>query len=189
LSPLPRIAALDGSRPKGPPGGVRIRGPIISGLHPSFAATLADRTVLRFNPVVGASRYSVEIENNAGQRIFTADSTTPHVTVPAGVLKPDASYYWRVQALDTFGVAPRGRSQFRTLSAADGEFREALRASLESEAGGGGLALLAEIDRRLGLYQEALDGFRAQLARTPDDLAVQRAVQRLEQMLEKSASQ
>jgi hypothetical protein len=105
------------------------------------------------------------------------------------VLKPAASYYWTVQALDRFGVAPRGRSEFTTLSAADSQFREALRTSVQGEASGGALALLAEVDRRLGLYREALDGFRAQLARTPDDLAVQRALRRLEQMLDKSAPQ
>ena len=48
------------------------------------------------------------------------------------------------------------------------------------------LALLAEVDRRLGLYREALDGFRLQLARTPGDAAVQQAIRRLERMLEES---
>ena len=184
LPALPRIVALDESRPKGPPGGVRLRGSAISGLRPFHTVTLAERTVLRFNPVRGASKYAVEIENDAGRRIFVAESTTPEVVVPAGVLEADTSYFWTVQTLDKVGGAARGTSEFKTLSSEDARVRQALRRSLEAEGGGGGLALLAEIDRRLGLYQEALDGFRAALAKTPDDLFIQQAVRRLEKLLE-----
>jgi hypothetical protein len=49
------------------------------------------------------------------------------------------------------------------------------------------LALLAEIDRRLGLYEEALNGFRAALAKRPEDVTLQQAVQRLEKLFEPSA--
>ena len=182
---LPGIVALDQSRPKGGPGGVRVRGTLITGLRPFQTVTLAERTTIRFNPVAGASRYAVEIENDAGRRIFVAGSTTPEVVVPAGVLAPETSYYWTVQTLDKFGGAARGTSEFTTLSAEDALVRRALRRSLEAD--GGGLALLAEIDRRLGLYDEALDGFRAALAKSPDDVAVQQAVRRLEKLMEQSA--
>jgi hypothetical protein len=181
LPALPRIAALDESRPKGPPGGVRLRAAAISGLRPFHTVTLADRTTIRFNPVDGASRYAVEIENHAGQRIFVAESTTAGVVVPAGVLEPGATYYWTVQTLDRIGAAARGASEFRTLSAADAQARQTLRRSLETGAAPEDVALLAEIDRRLGLYQDALDGFRAALAARPDDLVIQQAVRRLEE--------
>jgi hypothetical protein len=100
LPALPQIVALDESRPKGPPGGVRLRASAISGLRPFHAVTLPEQTVLRFDPVSGASKYAVEIENDAGRRIFAVESTTPQVVVPAGVLQPGASYYWTVQTLD-----------------------------------------------------------------------------------------
>jgi hypothetical protein len=184
LPALPRISALDESRPKGPPGGVRLRVPSIAGLRPFHTVTLADRTTLRFKPVSGASRYAVEIESDAGRRVFGIESTTAEVVVPAGVLTPDTSYYWTVQTLDKFSGAARGSSEFRTLSAKDAQLREALRRSLETEGGDNHLALLAEIDRRLGLDEEALAGFRAVLAKNPDDVAIQQAVRRLEKLLE-----
>ncbi len=140
--------------------------------------------MLRFNPVRGASKYAVEIENDAGRRIFAAESTTPEVVVPAGVLEAEASYYWTVQTLDKVGGAARGTSEFKTLSSDDARVREALRRSPETEGADSHLALLAEIDRRLGLDQEALDGFRAALAKRPDDVVIQQAVRRLEKLLE-----
>ena len=50
----------------------------------------------------------------------------------------------------------------------------------------GALAFVAEVDRRLGLYQDALDGFRAAQAKRPDDLAHSRPVRRLENLFEKT---
>jgi hypothetical protein len=187
LPALPRIVALDDSRPKGPAGGIRLRGDAISGLRPFHSVTLAERTVIRFNPVDGASRYAVEIENDAGRRIFAVEATTAEVVVPAGVLAAGASYYWTVQTLDKVGGAARGASEFKTLSAEDERLRQALRRSLDTDGGTGDVALQAEIDRRLGLYQEALDGFREALTRTPGDRTIQQAVQRLEKLLEDSA--
>jgi hypothetical protein len=185
LPPLPRLVALDESRPKGPPGSVRLRDTAISGLRPSHGVTLAERTVLRFTPVRGASRYGAEIANEAGTRVFAAESTTPEVIVPAGVLEPEARYYWTVQTLDKLGAVARGASEFRTLSVQDARVRQALRRSLEAEGDGGALALVAEVDRRLGLHQEALDGFRAALAGRPDDLVLQQIIRRLENLPER----
>lgn len=189
LPPLPRLVALDESRPKGPPGSVRLRATEIARLRPYGGVTLAERTVLRFEPVRGASRYGVEIADQAGKRIFATESTTPEVIVPAGVLEPKASYYWTVETLDRFGAAARGASEFSTLSAEDGRLRQALRQSLGASGDGSALALVAEVDRRLGLDEEALDGFRAALAGSPDDLALQQAVRRLATLLEKPAVQ
>jgi hypothetical protein len=115
------------------------------------------------------------------------ESTTPQVVVPAGVLQPGASYYWTVQTLDKVGGASRGTSEFKTLSSEDARVRQALRQSLAVEVDASGLALMAEIDRRLGLYEEALSGFRAALAKSPEDVALQQSVQRLEKLFEPSA--
>jgi hypothetical protein len=183
LPPLPRMAALDESRPKGPAGGVRLRGGTVSGLQPSHIVTLAEGTRLRFLPVAGASRYAVEIQDDAGRRIFSVESTVSEVVVPAGVLAAGGAYYWTVQTLDKVGGAARGATEFRTLSAEDARIREAVLRTLEGD-GNGGLALRAEIDRRLGLYEEALNGFRAALARTPEDRSIQEALRRLAQMPE-----
>jgi hypothetical protein len=180
LPTLPRLTALDESRPAGPPGAVRLRGAVISGVRPSHAVVLNPPLTLRFDPVAGASRYAVEVENQAGRRIFAAETPKPEQAVPPGVLEPGASYYWVVRTLDKAGGEARGTGQFRTLSLDEVAQRDALRRSLASEGDAGGVALLAEIDRRLGLYQEALEGFRAALAGTPADPAIQRAIRWLE---------
>lgn len=182
---LPRMAALDESRPAGPAGGVRLRGGEIVGLQPSHIVTLAERTKLRFSPVAGASRYAVEIQDDSGRRIFAAESSASEVVVPAGILAPGGSYYWTVQTLDKVGGTVRGSAEFRTLSAEDARVRDSLLRTLESDASSGGLALRAEIDRRLGLSEEALNGFRAALARAPDDRSILEAVGRLERLLER----
>ena len=178
--PLPKLVALDDSRPAGAPGGVRLRDTSIGGLRPSHFVTLAERTVIRFDPVGGASRYAIEIENEAGKRVFTTESTSQEVVVPPGVLEPQRMYYWSVQTLDKVGATARGTSGFRTLSAENAQLRRTLRQSVESEGDANALAFVAEVDRRLGLYEEALDEFRAVLARTPDDAAIQAAVGWLE---------
>jgi hypothetical protein len=178
LPTLPRIAALDASRPAGPPGAVRLRGPVITGLRPSHAVVLVEPLTLRFNPADGASRYAVEVDDDAGKRIFAGESTAPAIDVPAGMIAPGGLYYWTVRTLDRTGGEARGAGQFRTVTVDDARLREALRRSLATDAGA--VALLAEIDRRLGLYPEALAGFRAALARTPDDPAIQRAIRWLE---------
>jgi hypothetical protein len=180
LSPLPKLVALDESGPKGPAGGIRLRGTEMVGLRPADSVTLPERTILRFTPVAGASRYGLEIEDVAGQRIFSAESTTASVSVPAGILAPQSVYYWTVRTLDKAGATVRGAAEFRTLSSEDGRLRQALRGSIDDDVHGDALAFLAEVDRRLGLYQEALDGFRAALARRPDDVTLQQAVRRLE---------
>ena len=184
LPPLPRIAALDASRPKGPPGGIRLRGPRISGLSPFDAVTLAPHTRLRFAPVAGAGKYGIEIEDDSGRRVFGVETTDSEVLVPGGVLEPGVAYQWTVRTLNLSGATARGTGQFRTLSSEDERDREALRRSLDAEGGARALALLAAVDQRLGLYAEALDGFREALRRTPDDMAIAQAVRSLEGLLD-----
>jgi hypothetical protein len=188
LPPLPRIAALDESRPKGPAGGIRLRGPQIMGLSPNDASTLAIRTKLRFTPVAGASKYGIEIEDDSGRRVFGVETTAPEVIVPTGVLEPGVAYQWTVRTLDLFGATARGESPFRTLSREDERDRDALRLSLHADGGAGALALLAAVDQGLGLYAEALEGFREALKKAPEDQAIIQALKRLEERLENATS-
>ena len=186
LPTLPKLAALDTSRPQGPPGAVRLRGTLISGLRPYHAVIATEPLMLHFLPVDGASRYAVEIENEAGRRVFRGEVASAELAVPAGTLEPGATYYWSVQTLDKVGGAARGRSQLTTLSAEEVRRRDTFRQALASEGGTTAAALLAEVDRRLALYQEALNGFRAALLNSPNDPAIQQAIRWLED-LEKSA--
>ena len=186
LPTLPKLAPLDDSRPQGPPGAVRLRGAVIPGLRPYHAVIATEPLTLRFQPVDGASRYAVEIEDDAGRRVFGGEVGTAELLVPAGTLQAGAAYHWSVQTLDKVGGAARGTSRFTTLSADEVRRRDALRQALASERGAAAAALLAEVDRRLTLYQDALNGFRAALVDKPDDPAIQQAIQWLEN-LERSA--
>ncbi len=185
LPTLPRIAALDDSRPQGPAAGVRVRGDVVAGLRPFHAVLATQATTLRFEPVKRASRYEVAVEDDAGRRVFVGETAGTEMVVPAGTLKPGASYHLTVQTVDKVGGAARGSSRFTTLSDEQMRARDKLRQALQAEGGTGWRALLAEIDRRLGLFEEALNGFRAALTERPDDPALQQSVRRLE-ALEKS---
>ena len=179
LPTLPKLAALDDSRPQGPPGAVRLRATEIAGLRPDHAVIAREPVTFAFQPVKGASRYAVEIEDSQGRVVMRREVAATELTVAAGTLAPGAAYRWTVQTLDRAGGAARGASDFTTLSEEDGRQRDALRQSVAS-SGGGQEALLAEVDRRLGLYPEALRGFRAALAGQPTDPAIRRAVHWLE---------
>ena len=100
------------------------------------------------------------------------------------MLQPGLAYRWTVRTLDLFGASALGASPFRTLAAEDERDREALRRSLRAEGGARALALLAAVDERLGLYSEALEGFREALKSAPDDTAIAEAVKRLEKLLQ-----
>ena len=58
--------------------------------------------------------------------------------------------------------------------------RAVLEESLEAGGDASSLALLAEIDRSLGLLVEAREKFRAAVARAPGDVALRQALDRLE---------
>ena len=182
LPVLPKLAALGESRPKGPPGGVRLRGERISGPRPFGSVILNARApTLAFTPVTGASRYLVEVDNAEGQRIAGGETTRPEFVVPEGVLGPGATNSWTVQTLDKVGGTARGAGQFTTLSSEDARARAALHATLSSNDSES-VALLAEIDRRLGLYPEALAGFRAALAGAPKNPAILEAIRSIEEL-------
>jgi hypothetical protein len=179
LPTLPKLAALDDSRPQGPPGAVRLRGTDIGGLRPYHTVVASAPVTFSFQAVRDASRYAVEIEDDHGRVVLRREVDTAELTVPAGTLAPGAAYHWTVQTLDKVGTVARGASRFTTLSEEEGRRRDALRQALASQ-GTADEALLAEVDRRLGLYPEALRGFRAALAQHPGDPAILRAVQWLE---------
>jgi CHAT domain-containing protein/Tfp pilus assembly protein PilF len=178
LPALPQLVALtDAPRAL---GGVRLRASAVTGLSPSNGAALASRARLRFAPVAGAATYRVEIEDGQGRGIFTSETASAEVAVPAGILEAGADYYWTVRTIDRPGAQARGSAGFRTLRPDEARARDDLAARLRGEGGAPALALLAAIDRHLGLHQEALEGFRAALALAPGDAALEAAIRDLE---------
>ena len=181
LPALPPLVALDAHAPKAL-GGVRLRSTAVSGLSPSNGFALASRTTLRFTPVSGAGTSRVEIENENGNVIFGVQTTAAEAPVPPDILKAGAGYHWSVRTLDRSGAQARGSAEFVTLGNEAAKAREDIERRLHQEGDAASLALLAAIDRQLGLHQEALDGFRAALARAPQDQSLREAVRELEAM-------
>jgi hypothetical protein len=179
LPALPPLVALDAHAPKAL-GGVRLRSSLIAGLSPSNGSALASRTILRFTPTPGAATYRVEIEDDKGRVVFGLQTTSPEVHLPPDILDAGAGYYWTVRTIDRPGAQARGAAEFVTLRIEEAKAREDLKRRLHDEGEASSLALLAAIDRQLGLHEEALEGFRAALARAPDDDALKEAVRELE---------
>lgn len=185
LDPLPALPAIapiaKSAQTRGDAAAIRIRGERISHLYPAGqAAALADRTVLRFEPVAGAAKYKVEVEDERGARVAEFETSEPAVAVSAGVLAPGRSYYWRVSSLDSAGSPARGAAQFVTLSEQNAVARRALRSELENTGDPSSLALLAEIDRALGLMWEARETLQEAARKAPDDSDIRRALERIE---------
>jgi CHAT domain-containing protein/Tfp pilus assembly protein PilF len=152
--PLPHLAAIAEDEKPGPEAGaVNIRGGEIGGLFPrQGATTFVGATILRFQSA--AARYQVEIEDYRGNVIFHKVTESRSVDVPAGVLKPGASYHWTVKALDVPGPVARGEADFVTLSQEDAAARTRLREALVTLGDEDSRALLTAVDQALGLMME-----------------------------------
>ena len=179
LPPMPAISPAAGQGQQRA-AATRVRGSKIEGLYPDGSAlTLADETVLRFSPDAGASRYRIVVENESGDAVFQAETESASVAISAGILQPGSRYYWNVRTLDKIGSTARGEAEFATLAADKAASRAAFRQALTASGDAASLALLAEIDRSLGLLHEAEQGLQAALAKAPNDEALRRALDRV----------
>jgi hypothetical protein len=181
VAPLPRLAALS---PEAHPGAraaaLRIRGRRIGDLYPAGDATvLSDSAVLTFAALPGIARYEVEVENEEGELVFRAESTGAVVSVRPDALRPGARYRWQVRGASALGPA-RGEAEFSTLDGEDAAARERLRSSLAGTADAASLALLAEVDRALGLLREARETFARALESSPGNEALRAAIERID---------
>jgi hypothetical protein len=89
-----------------PPGeGEVVRGGEIE-LEAPLGATAAIPAEFAWRPVAGAERYEVELLDVAGERLWSATTAAGRVELPEAarqLLRPRASYAWRVRALDAGG--------------------------------------------------------------------------------------
>lgn len=140
------------------PAAVRIRSgdSDLIGLYPNQdAAVIANQARLEIMPEAEFDKYKVEIENESGDTIFSVETPATTVDVPAGVLKPASTYYWRVRTSEMNEPAERIEATFVTVSAEDAEARTALQLQAESSGDLSLLVLLAQVDYRLGMQREA----------------------------------
>jgi CHAT domain-containing protein/tetratricopeptide (TPR) repeat protein len=185
LGKLPRLPRLKPIRKEDHAGnGIGayiIRGEWIAGLYPAHgAAALADAAVLRFKPLGGTEKYRVEIEDLKGHVTFSTETAEPQVAVPARFLRPGTAYFWTVCTVNRLLSAGRGKARFRTLDAESAKRRDALhRAAKDPET----TALLAGVDRQLGLLAEARDELAAVLRKNPENPAFRAALAAVERDL------
>jgi hypothetical protein len=177
VPPLPRLSAIaEEENPGVSSGAVHIRGERITGLYPRHgSATLAGEATLRFEPVEGGGKYRVEVQDRRGTIVFSTETTDPEVNTGT-TLKPGTRYEWTVRTIDRLGPVAAGQADFVTLSAEEAEAREALRTAVASTGEGESLALLAEVDRSLGLWMEAREEFRLAVRGAPRDSALAKAL-------------
>jgi len=181
IPPIPRLAALaDGQHLGSRSGAIRVRqgsGIRVQSLYPNAASvSIPDNTSLHFAPVEGASRYRVELEDETGKTILDVQTELTTLAVPHGILRPGSAYYWKVRTVERVGPSVHGESEFATLSQEDMQRRAALQAALLQQGDASSLATLADVDRRLGLWAEAREGFLAALAKAPNDAAIAKAL-------------
>jgi hypothetical protein len=142
----------------------------------------ADATTLSFSALPGIARYQVEVEDEEGEPVFRGETPGAALALPRDVLRPGARYRWLVKGASAQGPA-RGEAEFSTLGEAEATARRDLRASLEGAEDAPSLALLAEVDRSLGLLREARDTFVRALEASPADRALRDAVERVDAQL------
>jgi hypothetical protein len=143
---------------------------------------LPGETFLRFQPVTGAERYRIEVQDDQGRTLFQAETESPPVKVPAGTLNPGLSYLWAVRTLDRPGAVARGEAEIVILGEDAARTREEARKVLAAE-GPASLPLLAEIDRSLELWLEARADLREALDEEPGDPALRKALAEIETRL------
>lgn len=175
--PKPAAVALE-SAPTSGAGRIRGAG-AVTNLYPrKNSVALAEKLTLKFAPVATATSYRVTLEDDSGNRIL--DTTTESTTVPVadGTTEWGSHYSWHVRAFVSSTVIAQGGSEFSTLSAEEAlrreEFAKAVGVKSNDPAA---LALLADVDLRLGLTAEACEEFSAALQKKPDDAALRRALE------------
>ena len=184
VAPIPKVARLADNEKAGTrSAAMRIRGRRIDGLYPCRdAVTLAEATTLRFSLAAGIAEYHVEIEDDEGETVFHVSTRGGEVLIARDVLQPGRRYRWSVRGGSAEGLA-RGEAEFSTLDADAAAARQRLRESMGSAEEAGGLALLAEVDRQLGLLLEARDGFARALERAPRSAELSAALAQIESRL------
>jgi hypothetical protein len=109
------------------------------------------------------------------------------MAVPRGVLLPGAHYSWTAAAVEPDKKQAPRKSEFTTLAAESIQQRQVFRAHLEKAGEFESVALLAEIDRRLGLLLEARDQFRIALGKSPRNPVLRQLVGDLDRQLPSSS--
>ncbi len=179
LPPIPQPApVVAGSAPT--PAAVRIRGgEKMNDLYPAAGAVaLPDKAILQYKAVPQAASYRITLEDEVGKVVWNTSTAATKISVPAGTLRAGAHYYWQVRAMRAGIEIGAGTEEFNTLSAADSLKREQFAQAARATGGDTmTLALLADVDLRLGLRAEACDELSTAMKESPGDPGLKRVAQ------------
>lgn len=182
---LPRVPAIRDDRGS-QSAATRVRGETLAGLYPKGTTVLADRVRLLFEAVPNTPAYTVEIADPAGERVFRAEVKNGPVEVPAGTLVAGVRYSFRIETSGRPGPEAVGRGSFVTLSDEVAREHLALEEALKKEGDAGAWALLASVNRDLGLLLEAKEASQAALALAPGDAGLLATLAGIERQLRSS---
>ena len=184
LPEIPKLAAIKDGQSSTRSGAVRIRGPKLTHCYPPANASVVARdSIFSFQPATQVTSYVIEIENSAGVVIHRVETPGPSVTVPRGILEPGATYYWEVQGLVSDATPPQCGAEFSVLTIEDEKRRAALKDAVEHSGDADSLALLAEVDLRMGLLREARNEFAAALGQSSTPAAIRSALVEIDALM------
>jgi hypothetical protein len=185
LPPIPKATPII-DRTANTSGAVRLRGgaPVRRMYPRDGMAALPSGLKLSFAPVPQASAYRIELKDADGNILHNLQTSATGVTIPDGTVQAGATYIWHVRAIGSMGVIAEGEARFETISEQDSRQRAVLAQALSgSKADAYALALLADVDWRLGLLEEARQGLNTALRLRPGDSAILHALDGLQAAL------
>jgi hypothetical protein len=154
IAPIARAEATTGRS-----GAIRIRGGEAASIPRLLPGddelVLAGTAVLRFRPTEPADRWKIEVEDEAGTILLSTETTRTELPLAADLLKPGATYFWRVRAVHGRRFDKWAEVIFETATPEQVSTRAPFAARAASDDGLAAVLLLAEIDRGLGLVSEA----------------------------------
>jgi hypothetical protein len=188
VPPLPARVALELAKLADTElGGVVLRGTGPGWIYPRRGATtLASDTTLRFGESRAPNGYRVVLEDKSGAVLLHSVVKETEVRVAPGLLQEGREYFWRVSALGEDGILGSAEAEFTTLDVATALERNRLRDQLDSESDPENLLLLAEADRAVGLFWEALATLSRARTLLPADTRLDESCEALEALLKKS---
>jgi hypothetical protein len=175
LPPIPKFVPIAAGGAE-VPGATAIRGPRMKSLYPNQLPAIASQVKLTYAPVPDVANYSVILQDSEETVLLRLSTTATSVDVPADMLKPGTSYAWRVRALGVGGLLGEGRASFVTMSKDALDRRTAFAEAMKSDEEPMRLALLAAVDRQMGLLAEACGELEHALELKPSDPALQQAL-------------